>query len=291
MNPAQPLFPGHVRVEVVNAFVLPSGKKAPGYSGNPAAVIQVDAWPSDAEMLAVAVQMNLSETAFVRPLADGRWHIRWFSPVCEIPFCGHAMLASAHVLHAMDGHALPLTFFAQEVGDVAVRSSGEGWLQMDFPDRSPQPVPAGDVPVALLEGLGEPPDEVWRSPQAWFAVYGSEQAVRGLSPDFARLRRLHPWDVVATAPGVTEDFVSRYFWPASGGDEDPVTGSIHAGLAPFWARRLGRHALVARQCSAREGWLRCEVDDPAASGGRQPGRVRVAGTCQPVLTGTLRWPA
>lgn len=290
MKPVQPTSPCLVRVEVVNAFVLPEGKNALGYSGNPAAVIQVDDWPSAAEMLAVAVQMNLSETAFLRHLPDGRWHIRWFSPVCEIPFCGHAMLASAHVLHALDGHPLPLTFFAQEVGDVTVQASSEGGLQMDFPDRSPQPVPAEEVPSALIEGLGLNPLEVWRSQQAWFAIYGSERDVCGLNPDFAKLKGLHPWDVVATAPGDSEDFVSRYFWPASGGDEDPVTGSIHAGLAPFWASRLDRQALVARQCSARGGWLRCEVDLPSAPGGRPPGRVRVAGACAAVLTGQLRWP-
>lgn len=279
------------RVDVVNAFVLPSGQAqaAAGYSGNPAAVIQVQAWPDDAQMLAVAAQMNLSETAFLLALPDGRWHIRWFSPLCEIPFCGHAMLASAHVLHALDGHPLPLTFFAPAVGDVPVVRDGQGLLQMDFPDRSPQAVPAAEVPADLLQGLGAAPAEVLRSGQAWFAVYASEAEVRALAPDFARLKRLHPWDVVATAPGLREDFVSRYFWPASGGEEDPVTGSIHAGLAPFWAQRLGRRQLVARQCSARQGWLRCELHEAAADEG--PGlRVRVAGRCQAVLSGRLRWP-
>ena len=147
---------------------------------------------------------------------------------------------------------------------------------MDFPNRKPGP--AETPPAALLAGLSLPPAEVHRSAQAWFAVYESEAQVRTLQPDLQQLLQLAPLDIVATAPGDDVDFVSRYFWPANGGDEDPVTGSIHAGLAPYWAERLGRQRLRAYQASRRGGSLFCEVRGE---------RVSVAGRAVPYLRGTI----
>jgi len=170
----------------------------------------------------------------------------------------------------------PLTFRAAAVGDLAVQRRADGLLEMSFPNRAPEPV--AEPPAALLQGLGLAPEAVLRNRQAWFAVYRDEQQVRALAPDLQALRTLAPLDVVVTAPGREQDFASRYFWPANGGAEDPVTGSIHAGLAPYWAERLGRNELVALQASARTGILHCRVEAD---------RVMVAGQAVLYLDGTI----
>ncbi|MCQ4302045.1 PhzF family phenazine biosynthesis protein [Pseudomonas songnenensis] len=246
------------------------------FRGNPAAVIPLQAWLSDELMQAIAAENNLSETAFFVREADGAFHIRWFSPLTEIDFCGHATLASAFVLLEAGLAQAPLVFRASAVGDLTVQRRADGLLEMSFPNRAPEPV--AEPPAALLHGLGCEPEAVLRSQQAWFAVYRDEQQVRALSPDLDALRGLAPLDVVVTAPGREQDFVSRYFWPANGGDEDPVTGSIHAGLAPYWAGQLGRNELVALQASARTGILHCRVEAD---------RVMVAGQAVLFLDGTI----
>jgi len=246
------------------------------FKGNSAAVVPLEQWLSDAQMQAIAAENNLSETAFLVREPDGAFHIRWFSPLTEIDFCGHATLASALVLldHAMA--VSPLRFRAKAVGDVAVTQLDDGRLEMDFPNRAPEPVAV--PPVALLDGLGVAPQVVLKNRQAWFAVYDDERQVRQLTPDLAALKTLAPLDVVITAAGREQDFVSRYFWPANGGDEDPVTGSIHAGLAPYWAERLGKPSLVALQASRRSGLLYCRVEGA---------RVFVAGHAVQYLQGTI----
>ncbi|MCQ4294653.1 PhzF family phenazine biosynthesis protein [Pseudomonas stutzeri] len=246
------------------------------FRGNPAAVIPLQAWLSDELMQAIAAENNLSETAFFVREADGAFHIRWFSPLTEIDFCGHATLASAFVLLEAGLAQAPLVFRAAAVGDLSVQRRADGLLEMSFPNRAPEPV--AEPPAALLQGLGCKPDAVLRNQQAWFAVYRDEQQVRMLTPDLEPLRMLAPLDVVVTAPGREQDFVSRYFWPANGGAEDPVTGSIHAGLAPYWAERLGRNELVALQASARSGILHCRVEAD---------RVMVAGQAVLYLDGTI----
>ncbi|BFN29220.1 PhzF family phenazine biosynthesis protein [Pseudomonas sp. SCT] len=246
------------------------------FRGNPAAVIPLQAWLSDELMQAIAAENNLSETAFFVREADGAFHIRWFSPLTEIDFCGHATLASAFVLLEQDLAQAPLVFRAAAVGDLSVQRRADGLLEMSFPNRAPDPV--AEPPAALLQGLGCEPDAVLRNQQAWFAVYRDEQQVRMLTPDLDALRTLAPLDVVVTAPGREQDFVSRYFWPANGGAEDPVTGSIHAGLAPYWAGQLGRNELVALQASARTGILHCRVEAD---------RVMVAGQAVLFLDGTI----
>jgi PhzF family phenazine biosynthesis protein len=259
-----------LRMFQVDAFT------AERFRGNPAAVIPLQAWLSDELMQAIAAENNLSETAFFVREADGAFHIRWFSPLTEIDFCGHATLASAFVLLEQDLAQAPLVFRAAAVGDLSVQRRADGLLEMSFPNRAPDPV--AEPPAALLQGLGCEPDAVLRNQQAWFAVYRDEQQVRMLTPDLDALRTLGPLDVVVTAPGREQDFVSRYFWPANGGAEDPVTGSIHAGLAPYWAGQLGRNELVALQASARTGILHCRVEAD---------RVMVAGQAVLFLDGTI----
>ena len=259
-----------LRMFQVDAFT------AERFRGNPAAVIPLQAWLPAELMQATAAENNLSETAFFVREADGAFHIRWFSPLTEIDFCGHATLASAFVLLEQRLARAPLTFRAAAVGDLAVQRRADGLLEMSFPNRAPEPV--AEPPAALLQGLGLAPEAVLRHRQAWVAAYRDEQQVRALAPDLQALRTLAPLDVVVTAPGREQDFASRYFWPANGGAEDPVTGSIHAGLAPYWAERQGRNELVALQASARTGILHCRVEAD---------RVMVAGQAVLYLDGTI----
>ncbi|MCG6210893.1 PhzF family phenazine biosynthesis protein [Vibrio furnissii] len=226
------------------------------FKGNSAAVVPVTHWLSDAQMLAIAQENNLSETAFIKRLAANRYAIRWFSPLTEIDFCGHATLASAYVLFNHFACDAPLNFETAAVGTLSVTQTADKRITMRLPNRAPQPV--DDIPAPLLAGLSITPDEVWLSPQAYFAVYHDEQAVLEVLRDNEQLKQLAPYDVVATAQSSDYDFISRYFWPANGGDEDPVTGSIHAGLAPFWGERLGKTELVAYQASHRGGVLQCD---------------------------------
>ncbi|WP_408102956.1 PhzF family phenazine biosynthesis protein [Stutzerimonas sp. VN223-3] len=246
------------------------------FKGNSAAVVPLERWLSDAQMQSIAIENNLSETAFLVREPDGAYHIRWFSPLTEIDFCGHATLASAFVLLSQGMATAPLTFRAAAVGDVSVVQQDNGLLEMNFPNREPERVE--NPPAELLNGLGIVPQAILKNRQAWFAVYEDENQVRDLTPDLAAFKTLAPLDVVITAPGREQDFVSRYFWPANGGDEDPVTGSIHAGLAPYWAGRLDKSSLVALQASRRSGLLYCRVEGE---------RVFVAGRAVQYLQGTI----
>lgn len=246
------------------------------FKGNPAAVVPLDHWLSDGQMQAIALENNLSETAFLVREPDGAFQIRWFSPLTEIDFCGHATLASAFVLLNQGLATTPLTFRAVAVGDINVAQLDNGLLEMAFPNRAPEWVE--NPPVELFNALGALPQAVLKSRQAWFAVYEDDDQVRQLTPDLAGFKSLAPLDVVVTAPGREYDFVSRYFWPANGGDEDPVTGSIHAGLAPYWAARFGKTQLLALQASHRSGVLHCRVESD---------RVFVAGHAVLFMQGTF----
>lgn len=245
------------------------------FGGNQAAVMPLAAWLPEALMQAIATENNLSETAFVVKDDNGVFHIRWFSPLTEIDFCGHATLASAHVLFGKNPQASRLRFYAKAVGELVVTKAEDGLIEMSFPNRAPE---VCEAPAALLAGLEPKPRQVLKNAQAYFAVYDSEAEVRALNPDLEALKALAPFDVVATAPGDSHDFVSRYFWPANGGAEDPVTGSIHAGLTPYWAERLGKAALHAFQASARGGELFCRLEGE---------RVLVAGYCVSYLKGSI----
>lgn len=246
------------------------------FKGNPAAVIITEQWLGDELMQKIAAENNLSETAFVVSYDTNCYQIRWFSPLTEIDFCGHATLATAFVLFNEQTALKTLTFSAEAVGELAVKKLENGAIQMSFPNRKPHVVT--DIPDDLIKGLSICPDEVYLNQQAYFAVYKNEQDVTRVIQDQICLKRLAPYDVVVTAKSSQYDFISRYFWPANGGDEDPVTGSIHAGLAPLWAERLGKSRLSAYQSSQRGGQLSCTVEGD---------RILISGKAVQYLEGTV----
>lgn len=223
------------------------------FAGNPAAVCPLDAWLDDALLQAIAEENNLSETAFFVPAGVG-FQLRWFTPASEVDLCGHATLASAHVLFDLLGHARPEIEFSTRSGKLRVTRSEAG-LCMDFPACRPVTVVA---PEALLHGLGRHPSAVLAADD-YLAVYDDEAEVRALVPDLAWLGQLDRRGVIVTAPGRAADFVSRFFAPKLGIPEDPVTGSAHCALTPYWAERLGRLRLHAQQVSKRGGHLVCEL--------------------------------
>src|SRR5512139_839326 len=223
------------------------------FEGNPAAVCPLESWLDDGLLQAIAAENNLSETAFFVP-SDNSFHLRWFTPASEVDLCGHATLAAAHVLFEHLGHPGPRIRFATRSGELTVERQGRA-LAMDFPARPPARCSA---PEALLKALGRQPIEVWRADD-YLAVFDSEETVRSITPDFDLLGTLDLRGVIVTAPGNPDDFVSRFFAPKLGVREDPVTGSAHCELAPYWAGRLGRNILTARQVSRRGGSLSCEM--------------------------------
>lgn len=246
------------------------------FKGNQAAVMPLDSWLSETVMQNIASENNLSETAFFVKNAEGIFEIRWFSPLTEIAFCGHATLASAYVIFNALGEKDTIRFFAKAVGTIEVHERENGLIEMRFPNREPEKLSV--VPEALKTGLSLMPLEFYKNQQAYFAVYASEDDVKKVVPDLEKLKTLAPLDVVVTAPSKAYDFASRYFWPANGGVEDPVTGSIHAGLAPFWAKRLGKTELVALQSSKRTGVLYCRVEEE---------HIFVSGACVAYLKGHI----
>lgn len=229
------------------------------FKGNPAAVIITDEWLSKSLMQSIALENNLSETAFLVLDEKNTYHIRWFSPITEIDFCGHATLASAFVIFSKYPKLSTVNFSAKAVGLLPITKAESGNIQMDFPNTHPVKIEA--IPTHLKSGLSIEPLEVYRNAQAYFVVYETESEVLSVLRDNESLIKLKPFDVVVTCRAESKiyDFISRYFWPANGGDEDPVTGSIHTGLAPFWANRLGKNELVAYQASTRGGVLHCTV--------------------------------
>ncbi len=221
--------------------------------GNPAAVCPLETWLDDMLLQAIATENNLSETAFFVAVGEV-FELRWFTPMAEVALCGHATLASAHVLYEHLGYAKPELRFQTRSGPLAVIRNAQG-LRMDFPASIPR---VAEAPAALLAGLGRRPKEVL-SAVDYIAVYDTEEEIRALAPDFALLLALDRRGVLATAPGREADFVCRCFFPGVGINEDPVTGSAHCELAPYWSARLGRDVLKARQLSKRGGAVACEV--------------------------------
>ena len=236
----------------VNAFV------GPGLTGNPAAVCFLDHWLEDEAMGAIAKRHNLSETAFLVPAGPDQafdYHLRWFTPEVEVDLCGHATLATAHVLYNERGFEGDKVGFLSKSGLLSARSDGERiWL--DFPSRK---AVAAKLPAAVLKAIGGTPKEVLLGERDYLLVYGDQGEVEALAPDFETLRNNGLWGYIATATGRESDFVSRYFVPAYGIDEDPVTGSAHCVSGPYWAERLGRDELAARQISSRGGDLALKV--------------------------------
>ncbi|HRF74233.1 MAG TPA: PhzF family phenazine biosynthesis isomerase [Accumulibacter sp.] len=223
------------------------------FEGNPAAVCPLHDWLDDALLQAIAEENNLSETAFFVATGEG-FALRWFTPVAEVDLCGHATLASAHVIFEIMGHAKPVITFATRSGDLRVQRQGS-LLEMDFPSTPAAPCA---IPAALLAGLGRQPLEVLAADD-YLAIFASEAEIRTIMPDPGCLSQLDRRGVIVSAPGIEVDFVSRFFAPKYGIPEDPVTGSAHCVLTPYWAGRLGRNTLSARQVSKRGGNLGCSL--------------------------------
>ncbi len=245
------------------------------FSGNPAAVCLLTDWLEDARLQAVAAENNLSETAFLVRDADG-FDLRWFTPTTEVALCGHATLASAFVLFACRGWPGEVVRFrTRRSGELTVRKGRDGLLEMDFPVRTAH---ALSDPAGVAEALRVTPREVLGSAEDLLVVLDSERAVREVVPDFAALKQLDCRGVIVTARGERCDFVSRFFAPRVGVPEDPVTGSSHSVLAPYWAGVLGRNDLHGLQVSKRGGELFC----------RHAGeRVKISGRAVLYLEGTI----
>jgi PhzF family phenazine biosynthesis protein len=271
------------------------------FAGNPAAVcLCFDALPEEDQFQQIAAEMNLSETAFLvtRPapglsgIADDRFDLYWFTPTQEVDLCGHATLAAAHVLWE-EGHVPPnveITFHTRSGQLAARRREKDHWIQLDFPA---EPVQECDAPADLTDALGATPSFTGRNRMDLLALFDDEQTVRDLRPDFRLLReidrgaRTPTRGVIATAEaaaGAGYHFVSRFFGPRVGVDEDPVTGSAHCALAPFWSERLGKKRLTGRQVSERGGTVRCEARGERDGAGYS---VTLGGQAVTVLRGEL----
>jgi len=234
------------------------------FTGNPAGVCLLKEWLNNHLLQRIAAENNFAETAFLKP--SGSVHdLRWFTPEVEVDLCGHATLAAAHVLFAERGWKENVVRFQSASGILAATKRDE-LIELDFPSRPP--TPCAEPPQNLVAGLGIAPREVLRS-RDYFAVYESPEQIRSLKPDMALLAALDCLGIIVTAPGIHEDFVSRFFAPGAGVPEDPVTGSAHCTLIPYWSERLGRTELFARQLSKRGGELHCRFfGDRVGIGGR-----------------------
>lgn len=245
------------------------------FGGNPAAICFLDAWLDAEIMQKIATENNLSETAFL--VKDGEdYQIRWFTPEVEIDLCGHATLASAYILFSRLEPSRERVSFKTMSGVLTVQRTGST-LTMDFPTRRPVRVTDYKMDI-LIQALGVEPKEIWKS-RDLMLVYDREEQVREMAPDFNLLGRIKDvFGVIVTAPGNSADFVSRYFSPGSGIPEDPVTGSSHCNLIPYWAEKLGKEKFHAMQLSKRGGELFCE----------QVGeRVRISGYAALYMVGTI----
>ena len=242
------------------------------FGGNPAAVCPLDRWLPDDLLQAIASENNLSETAYFVPKGED-YELRWFTPVAEIDLAGHPTLATAWVMINTLGIRRDKFVFHTKIGDTLVVAREGDRLAMDFPARPPAPKDIGDVAAAL----GAKPVEVLAARDG-FAVFAREDDVRALKPDMAKVATLDGLGLIATAPGQDCDFVSRFFAPKHNIPEDPVTGSAHTTLIPYWSKRLGKSELFARQVSARGGEIWCK---------HRGDRVTIAGTCAPYLDGWL----
>lgn len=223
------------------------------FKGNPAAVCPLDSWLPDELMQGIALENNLSETAFFAKEGD-HYRLRWFTPEVEIPLCGHATVATAHVMKQHLGISDSVLHFTCMSGEISVRLEN-GLYILDFPSRQTE---LAQAPSSLVKGLGKDPKAIYKAKDFYFAVYHQEDEVKSLTPDWAELAKVETHGIIVTSKGSDCDFVSRFFAPSIGINEDPVTGSAHTALTPYWAKELGMNKLVARQVSKRGGLLYCE---------------------------------
>ena len=253
------------------------------FEGNPAAVMPLSAWLADDVLQAIAAENNLSETAFLVP--DGAdeggggadFALRWFTPVSEVALCGHATLASGHFVLSSDTNRNAVTFRTRQAGVLEVARVGDGY-ELALPAWAPSPQPMPEIVAAL--GV-EAVETLWRDGGYRVVVVADEATVRAVVPDLRTLAMGGDCQTIVTAPGDATDVVSRMFAPGAGIDEDPVTGSAHAVIVPYWAARLGRDRFTAYQASARGGYLTCRVEGD---------RVVLGGSCVTVLEGTFFLP-
>jgi PhzF family phenazine biosynthesis protein len=248
------------------------------FKGNPAAVVPFAVWPADAVLQAITDENNLSETAFFVLLPDGAYELRWFTTLGEIDLCGHATLASAYVLfYHMGFKGDRITFKTRQAGDLQVSRTGD-LLTLDFPSR--EPLPVKDYPAELMACLNHhQPEQVLLS-RDYVLVYRDEAVIRAIDPDFSLMEKINR-RICVTAPGKDTDFVSRFFCAGDAMPEDPVTGSAHCSLIPYWAKRLGKTEMLAAQLSKRGGLLQCRLEGE---------RVFIAGKACTYLIGTIFLP-
>lgn len=246
------------------------------FGGNPAAICPLTEWLPDATMQKIAIENNLAETAFFVKTDTG-YKLRWFTPEYEIDLCGHATLASAHILFTelgFDGDEIH--FETVKAGTLHIKREGDKYT-MDFPSRPPIPI---EPPNGLAEALGDKQPQAFYRSRDYFLVYETEQDIKDLTPDFFALSKMDTVGVIVTAPGDNSDFVSRFFAPGAGIAEDPVTGSAHCNLIPYWAKKLDKNNLHAYQISARRGELWCQLKGD---------RVLMSGKAVTYLKGEIRF--
>jgi len=242
------------------------------FAGNPAAICPLEQWLSDDQMQSIAAENNLSETAFFVKNGDG-YNLRWFTPQVEVDLCGHATLASAYIIFTQLNPSADSVRFHTKSGALVVKRDGD-LLSLDFPARPPAEC---DVWGGLIEALGAQPEKILAA-RDYLAIYKSEDEVRSLAPNMEKLAQADRFAVIVTAPGKSVDFVSRFYAPAKGVPEDPVTGSAHCTLIPYWSKRLGKTKLHALQVSPRGGELWCEDRGE---------RVTMSGKAVKFLEGTI----
>lgn len=243
------------------------------FAGNPAAVVPLTEWISDELMQKIAAENNLAETAFY--VAEGeQFHIRWFTPTVEVNLCGHATLATAYTIFEYANYPKSLIEFTSKSGILRVEKKGD-LLELDFPVDAPVPA---ETPQEYFDGLDIKPIETLKGISDYFLVFENESQIKAIKPDFKTIAKVPCRGVIVTAKGDEVDFVSRFFGPQSGIDEDPVTGSAHTTLTPFWATKLEKNTLSAKQISARGGELTCTLVGD---------RVKIAGKVAPYLKGEI----
>lgn len=245
------------------------------FSGNPAAVCVLNSWLAEDTMQKIAMENNLAETAFLVK-EDGRYLIRWFTPEVEVDLCGHATLASAYVLFNYYGLSTSkLELYSPRSGRLSVTKEKDGYLTLDFPTDNLEEVTA--LPI-FKEALGTEPVQTYKGKTDYLLVYKSQKEIEQMEPNFFLLDTINARGIIVSAPGEEVDFVSRFFAPQCGISEDPVTGSAHTSLTPYWAKTLNKTKLTAKQLSLRGGTLKCEYMEE---------RVKISGKAIPYLIGEI----
>lgn len=243
------------------------------FGGNPAAVVPLEQWPGDDILQNIATENNLSETAFFKR-EKGEFQLRWFTPVAEVDLCGHATLATAHVLWAHLGYQTDEIVFHSRSGKLGVTKNDDIYT-LDFPTDQ---IKKTKVPDVVIQALGATPAECYKGREDYLLAFENEAAIAALAPNFQQLAQLKTRGIIATAPGDEVDFVSRCFFPSFGIDEDPATGSAHTTLVPYWYKKSGKTEFVARQISPRGGDLTCLLNGE---------RTFISGRAVTYLSGTI----